>query len=122
MAAPAVYLDECVRHRLAVLLRARGIRVTTTWDERMLGASDAAQLDYATGQGLAIISHNARDFRALHRRYSQQNRSHGGIILMPYTSVLALLEVRTAMMLDWIAMQPDHRNQLFRWHDLQYWL
>ncbi len=26
------------------------------------------------------------------------------------------------MMLDWIAMQPDHRNQLFRWHDVQYWL
>jgi hypothetical protein len=122
MAAPAIYLDECVRRRLAVSLRSRGFRVTTTWDERMLGASDMAQLDYATGKGLAIMSHNARDFRALHRRYSQQNHSHGGIILMPYTSVLALLEARTAMMLDWIGMQPEYLNRLFRWNDVQYWL
>lgn len=32
------------------------------------------------------------------------------------------LEIRIVMMLDWIALRPDHRSQLFRWHDLQYWL
>ena len=26
------------------------------------------------------------------------------------------------MLLDWIATLPDYRSQLFRWHDLQYWL
>lgn len=23
------------------------------------------------------------------------------------------------MLIDWIAMFPDHRSRLFRWHDLQ---
>ncbi len=46
---------------------------------------------------------------------------HAGIILMPIVPSHQQ-EIRIAMMLDWMAIQSDYHNQLFRCHDLQYWL
>ena len=121
MPSPSIYLDECVDQRLAVQPRLRRHQATTARDQGLLGASDEAQLAHATRQGWVIVSHNVRDFRRLHASYHLQGREHGGIILLP-ASLLPQLEIRTALMLDWIATLPDHRSQLFRWHDLQWWL
>jgi hypothetical protein len=87
----------------------------------MTGADDPAQLAFATQHDLVIVSHNTRHFRRLHRLYQQQARAHGGIMLLA-SRPAAQLEIRIIMMVDWIAIQPEYRNQLFRWHDLQYWL
>jgi hypothetical protein len=32
------------------------------------------------------------------------------------------LEIRAAMLLDWIALEADSRLRLFRWNELQRWL
>lgn len=51
-------------------------------------------------------------------RLHQRVRIHTGIALFPSTN-LDLQEIRVAMLVDWAATFPDHRSQLFRWHDLQ---
>jgi predicted nuclease of predicted toxin-antitoxin system len=109
-----VYMDECVRLSLAARLRLRGFTVFTARDEGLAGLSDRQQLVYATRQGWLIVLHNTRDFVRLHR----QIPIHTGIITLPATN-LDLQEIRTAMLLDWVATFPDHRSRLFRWHDLQ---
>ena len=121
MAPPSVYLDECVNQHIVAGLRLRGFRVTTAQAEAMLGVTDEAQLVHATQRGFVILSHNRRDFQRWHAILRQRAQSHGGILLVPNGSE-PQLEVRTAMLLDWIATLPDYRSQLFRWHDLQYWL
>ncbi len=80
----------------------------------MAGASDAEQLAYATRHGAIIVTYNLRHFRALHLH----TRPHGGIVALP-DSPLTWQEIRAALLLDWAATHPDHRSQLFRWHDLQ---
>jgi hypothetical protein len=118
---PPAYLDECVRQRLVIPLRARGITITSAREARTSGDDDAAQLAYATQHDLLLITHDTRGFRRLHASYLRQGRPHGGIALVPYGPA-PLVEIRVAMLLDWIATFPDRRSRLFRWHDLQQWL
>ena len=121
MAVPPVYLDECVDQRVGDLLCSRGILVTSVLAARTLGDDDASQLAFATQHDLVIVSHNTRDFRRLHVAYHEAGRPHGGILLLP-TGPPERIAVRIAMLLDWLATFPDHRSQLFRWHELQHWL
>ena len=114
MPRPVIYLDECIHVGLPVRLRFRGFDVTTAQTQGMTGVSDAEQLAYATRCGAMIVTYNVRHFRALHLRV----RSHGGIVILP-DSPLDWQEIRAAMLIDWAATFPDHRAQLFRWHDLQ---
>lgn len=121
MPVPSTYLDENVDVELADYLERRGCSVTTAQAARTAGLDDEGQLAHAAARGLVLISHNQRHFRRWHAIFQQHGRSHAGIILIPQ-SPLRRLEVRAAMMLDWIATFPDHRSRLFRWHDLQYQL
>ena len=121
MPSPPAYLDECVGQRLTVQLRARGFRVTSAREAQPSDEDDAAQLADEAQQDLLLISHDTRGFRRLHRTYQRQQQSHGGIALVPYGPA-PLVELRVAMLLDWIATFPDHRSRLFRWHDVQQWL
>lgn len=107
-------MDECVRLSLATRLRLRGFTVFTARDEGLAGASDREQLAYATRREWLIISHNTGDFIRLHQR----RIAHSGMILFPGTN-RERQEIRAAMLIDWAATFPDHRAQLFRWHDLQ---
>jgi hypothetical protein len=118
MPAPSVYLDECVNHGLVEPLRKRGFDVTTAQAEGIVGVDDESQLSHAARRGLAILSHNKRHFQHWHRIFAEQGRSHGGIILLP-SSRLSLLELRAAMMLDWIGTHGDAGSRLFLWGDLQ---
>lgn len=114
MPRPSIYLDECVRVRLALRLRLRGFDVTTARDQGMDGASDAQQLAYATGREAMIVTYDSQHFRLLHLHI----RPHGGIIILPDSS-LDWQEIRAAMLVDWIVASGDYRSRLFRWHDLQ---
>ncbi len=114
MPRPLVYLDECVRASLAVRLRLRGFAIETAQAHGMVGITDIEQLAYATSRGAMIVTYDRRHFRPLSFRV----RSHGGIVTLP-DSLPEWQEVRIAMLIDWAATFPDHRSQLFRWHDLQ---
>ncbi len=76
-----VYLDENVHVIVADILRARGFKAVTARDAAKLGATDAAQLEYAISQQMVVLSHNRADFEMLHARYLAESRGHWGIII-----------------------------------------
>jgi hypothetical protein len=120
MPAPPVYLDENADHGMVEPLRQRGFFVTTAQAEGIVGVDDDAQLAYATSNGYAILSHNRKHFKRLHRQCQQLGTEHAGIILIPQRGPLDRLIIRTAMTLDWIAQDyPNPRNSLFNWGTLQ---
>ena len=98
-----VYLDEDVDVLVASLLHSRGFNATTAQQARQLGKTDAEQLEYATSQGAAILTHNRTDFEDLAREYFKTGKSHSGIIVAvrkPYTEIvrrlLTILDSTTA--------------------------
>lgn len=120
MPTPAVYLDECLTHiDLAAALRQRGFAVTTPDETNTRGFKDKPQIDFATSIRHMIASHNKMHFARWHREYLWKGWDHGGIILIPQTS--HFLEMRLAMMLDWIGndYSTNYQTSLFIWGHLQ---
>jgi predicted nuclease of predicted toxin-antitoxin system len=76
-----LYLDRHIMTRLAVDLRAREYDVLTTEEAGKDTASDDEQLNFATGEGRAILTFNIRDFAPLHDQWQAAGRSHAGIIV-----------------------------------------
>lgn len=118
MPHPSVYLDECVSKRLVIRMRWRGFHVTTAGEVGLLEASDDRQFSYAAQHSLLLITHNRRHFIALHNQYMRGERTHHGLLVLPFTPV-QILDIRVAICLDWISAIPDHRSMLFRWNDFQ---
>ena len=88
-----VYLDEDVYVLIANLLHFRGFSATTT-QAGQRGKSDAEQLEFATGLGAAILTHNHTDFESLAQEYFNINKSHSGMIIAvrrPYTEIVRRL-------------------------------
>jgi predicted nuclease of predicted toxin-antitoxin system len=69
------HLDENVAAALAVALRLRNIDVTTTNDARLAGASDHAQLSFATTSARVIVTQDD-DLLRLHA----EGVNHAGIV------------------------------------------
>ena len=118
MPVPSIYFDECVDHGLLIRLRQRGYIVTTAQEEGIIGVSDAEQLAYATHHGWVIVSTDTGDFQRLHSLCQRDALPHGGILLLP-TGQLDRMEIRAAMLIDWIATLSEYRSMLFRWNDIQ---
>jgi Domain of unknown function (DUF5615) len=98
-----VYLDEDVDVLVASLLHSRGFQATTAKQAGQLGKTDAEQLEYATSQRSAILTHNRNDFAALAREYFEREKQHYGIIIAvrhPYGKIvrrlLLILDTTTA--------------------------
>jgi len=68
------YLDESVNIAVASGLRRRGIIALTARDSGTLGLTDIEQIEYATENGLVILTHDD-DFLSL-----AMNKRHSGII------------------------------------------
>ncbi|HLH25955.1 MAG TPA: DUF5615 family PIN-like protein [Chloroflexota bacterium] len=123
MAAPPVYIDDCVDYQLVAYLQARGFSATHVLDQGMRGADDDTQLGFATRQGWALLTTNSREFNRRHAAWRQQGRTHAGLLTLPQKA-FPLLRLRGAMMLDWIALESAYASQsmLWRWVDCQNWL
>ncbi|MBI3978308.1 MAG: DUF5615 family PIN-like protein [Chloroflexi bacterium] len=119
MARLRVYLDQCVDLKLAQVLQGRGYWVITAAAAGTLDAGDDEQLAYATGNGLLIVTHNGKHFWALHQRFRQQHRHHGGIVVLPQRVPFAIQTLRASMMLDWIGTLPASSSEFFTWGSLQ---
>ncbi|NES73186.1 MAG: hypothetical protein F6K24_52355 [Okeania sp. SIO2D1] len=98
-----VYLDEDVDILVASLLHSRGFRATTAQQAGQLGRTDAEQLEYATSQKAAILTHNRSDFEKLAKDYFETGKFHSGIIIAvrkPYSEIvqrlLKILDTTTA--------------------------
>jgi hypothetical protein len=68
-------LDESCSSAVAHGLRRRGIGVTTSHEEGLLGTSDEDQLAFAHSQGRVILTHDS-DYLKLHRNGVE----HSGIL------------------------------------------
>lgn len=76
-----VYLDEDVNILVAKFVRRRNFKALTVTEATRKGKSDAEQLEYATQNGYAILTHNRRDFEKLAQNYFANGEIHGGIII-----------------------------------------
>ena len=91
------YLDEDFPIAVAGLLTAAGHPTRTTVAAGRVGRWDAEQLLYATEQGWTIVTHNRRDFRALHEGWIvwssrwREPRPHGGILTLLAVDGLTLV-------------------------------
>ena len=83
MSAIKLLLDEDVWLGLAVALRERGFEALHVYEAGRGGIPDADQLAWATQEGRAILTHNARDFAPLVSKYFLDSRPHAGLILSP---------------------------------------
>lgn len=77
----ALYTDEDIDGKLAAQIRANGYDAISTLEMGNLTLSDEQQVDYATGQGRAILTHNTKDFEPLAREYLRRDKFHYGIIV-----------------------------------------
>ena len=92
MAKIFLLLDEDVRPLLADILRQRGYDAVHVLDLQRTGKTDAEQLEYATNQQRAILTHNIRDFIRLNRQYRESGKEHFGILLSEQVSLRELLQ------------------------------
>ena len=76
---------------MAPQLRTRGIDAHNVYDLRQQGWSDAALLQSSAADGRVVVTHNIRDFVALHHAYLAQGRSHAGIVVTPVRTIGTLL-------------------------------
>jgi Domain of unknown function (DUF5615) len=76
------YLDEDVIERSLIrALRNSNIDVITTAETNNLGCTDEEQLRWANENKRVIYTYNVGDFCRLHKKFTQQNISHSGILL-----------------------------------------
>jgi len=85
-----LYLDEDVAVLVATLLQARGLDVTTTREQSMLGRMDREQLLYAASLQRCLVSHKRIDFELLHGEFVAEARRHCGIIIASRRNPYAL--------------------------------
>jgi hypothetical protein len=57
-----VYFDEDVSAQVAKLVRARGFTVLTTFEAQRASTTDFDQLEFATAEQMALLTHNRVDF------------------------------------------------------------
>jgi predicted nuclease of predicted toxin-antitoxin system len=76
-----LYIDEDVTNELAVALRDRGFEAESAADAGLLNADDDAQLAHAAANNMALLTYNVQDYPALGQQYSEEGRSHSGIVV-----------------------------------------
>ncbi len=86
----SLYADEDVDVLVKPLLKAKGITVYTTLDERMLGKTDREQLEHATRLKAAFLTHNRVDFEKLAAQFLAEGKEHFGIVLATRRNVYEL--------------------------------
>jgi predicted nuclease of predicted toxin-antitoxin system len=77
----AVYTDEDITSELAPALRERGFDAISAYDADLLGKTDNEQLAFATKSDRSLLTCNASDFLRLAKIYSEESRTHSGIII-----------------------------------------
>ena len=97
-------LDEHIWLGLAGTLRPEGYDVLHVCEANLSGASDDVVLQYATENGRALLTFNAKDFVELNRQWSKLKRKHAGIIISSQIKPAELLR-RTRKLLG--TKSPD---------------
>lgn len=76
-----LYTDTHIAKAIVAQLRNRGVDVIRAQDIGMDHANDAAHLEFASGEGRAVLSFDD-DFEVLHYQWMQAGKHHFGIFLV----------------------------------------
>ena len=98
----SLYTDEDISALVTMLLRSRGLDVTTVPEQTALGKTDIEQLKFAASLSRCIVTHNRVDFERLHLQFMEEGREHCGIIVVPQKNAYEVAQrigilVRTCM-------------------------
>jgi hypothetical protein len=127
-------LDENVAHPLAGLLRSRGLSADSAKELGRLSLSDPQVLLRVAEGGQTLVTHNSKDFRALHeawvawrqrwaREVAQATGSlvqlsrHAGILIAPHLPIHTLAQIIEEFV-DANAIMDD---RLFAWNQARHW-
>ena len=105
----ALYTDADVNKKLGAKIREQGFDAISALEVQNNLLDDEPQLEYATSQGRAILTHNQQDFAPLHEKWQREGREHAGIILFPRTPIVELLR-RTLNLLNQVTADEIHNN------------
>jgi uncharacterized protein with PIN domain len=81
MTALKFFLDEDIYGAVAPALRIAGVDAISTPEMKRLGESDDAQLEWASGEGRALVTFNVAHFAKLYAQWAQSTRDHAGIVV-----------------------------------------
>jgi predicted nuclease of predicted toxin-antitoxin system len=95
-----LFTDEMVSPDVAEQLERHSYDALSCQAARRLGLGDEEQLAYATAEGRAIVSFNARDFIPLDAQWKADGRPHAGIII-------TTAEMDTGRLVRWLARHLD---------------
>ncbi len=109
-----VYTDEDVDIDLASHLLARGYDVISTRDSGNAHQSldDEWQLNYATSEHRAILTHNFGHYVQLDHAWKSRGQEHCGIILVEHVNIGELVR-RTIAHLETYSPKDQHDTVLF---------
>jgi len=78
-----IYLDDDLdSNRLIGLLKSEGHAEVSPREVGMRGATDLKHLQYASRNGLVLLTANVSDFLALHREWIKAKLAHSGILVV----------------------------------------
>lgn len=79
------YLDEDISGKVAEIARGLGVDIVTARECGNQGADDEVHLLSAARDGRCLVTRNRDDFVALSVRFLQDEQSHAGVLVVPYT-------------------------------------
>ena len=86
------YLDEDVDTDLVTPLRKHGYEAYSVRDAGMRERSDQEQLIFASERSWTLVTHNVKDFKALHAKWQAEGREHSGIIVSKRMEIGRMLQ------------------------------
>ncbi|MBI3362087.1 MAG: DUF5615 family PIN-like protein [Chloroflexi bacterium] len=86
-----LYLDEHIWQGLTSALRNLGYDALHVVEAKRESLSDEEQLEFATDQGRAVLTYNAKDFAPMAQLWYEAGRDHAGIVLSEETEPGELL-------------------------------
>lgn len=86
----SIYCAEDVDVLIKPLLEAKGFKVLTTLDEKMLKASDIQQIEYAIKKECIFLTHNRAHFEELYAELITKGIGHPGVIMATRRNVYKL--------------------------------
>jgi hypothetical protein len=106
----SIYCDEDVDILIKPLLEAKGFKVLTTLDEKMLGASDLQQMDYAVKRECVFLTHNRAHFEELYTGRVAKGLQHPGAVIAIRRNVYELARRVSSVFSDYT--KESIKNQI----------